>query len=233
MNLSKHLIEASSHLTELVRKKYKSLAFVAWLRVAVDESPKLVFGFESKEQHSLRSWYEAILRCHQEIDQSHQKALSMLQITVVTTLDRQFRTLLTKIEMPRNVYAKTTADVSNENLNLPETTELLVLYKKRTGREGHPASDSKLKIQLMRTTSGSYYFSIVAPNGQIVLLSGTYASKSGALNAIASFNKNAKNENSYEILMTASGEPYFILKARNGAVLAQSGIYPNELTTTK
>lgn len=72
---------------------------------------------------------------------------------------------------------------------------------------------------------GKFYFNLTAKNGQVVLSSEGYASKSGAENGMQSVKTNSVNRGNYEVLTGGNGAPYFVLKAGNGEVIGRSEMY--------
>ena len=81
------------------------------------------------------------------------------------------------------------------------------------------------KFELKVAKNGKYHFNLKASNGQIILSSEMYESKSAAENGIASVQKNAGDDSRYDRLSSKKGEPYFTLKAGNGQVIGKSEMY--------
>lgn len=81
------------------------------------------------------------------------------------------------------------------------------------------------KFELKTSTNGKYYFNLKAGNGQVILSSEMYESKSAAENGIASIQKNAADDGRYERKESSNGKPYFNLKAGNGQVIGKSEMY--------
>jgi uncharacterized protein YegP (UPF0339 family) len=81
------------------------------------------------------------------------------------------------------------------------------------------------KFELKTSTNGKFYFNLKAGNGQIILSSEMYESKSAAENGIASVQKNAPDDGRYDRKESSSGKPYFTLKAGNGQVIGKSEMY--------
>ena len=84
------------------------------------------------------------------------------------------------------------------------------------------------KFEVKTAKSGQTHFNLLAGNGQIILQSEMYESKSSALNGIASIQKNASIEERFERLVAKSGKPYFVIKAGNHQVIGQSQQYESE-----
>lgn len=81
---------------------------------------------------------------------------------------------------------------------------------------------------LMQSGSGQYYFTLQADNNEVVLTSEQYTEKESALNGIESVRGNSANEEMYEVRESASGQPYFVLKAENHQVIGTSEMYSSQ-----
>ena len=81
------------------------------------------------------------------------------------------------------------------------------------------------KFELKIAKNGKFHFNLLAGNGQIILSSEMYESKSAAENGIASVQKNAADDARYDRLTSKAGDPYFTLKAGNHQVIGQSEMY--------
>ena len=81
------------------------------------------------------------------------------------------------------------------------------------------------KFVLKTAKDGSTYFRLVASNGETILSSEMYKSKSSALNGIESVRKNAPDDARYERKTTTKGQPMFNLKAANHQVIGTSESY--------
>ncbi|MFO0675678.1 MAG: YegP family protein [Polyangiaceae bacterium] len=75
---------------------------------------------------------------------------------------------------------------------------------------------------------GRHYWSLVAGNGENVLRSEGYASKSSANAGIASLVANGVDAESYETKLAKNGEHYFVVKADNGETVAVSETYSTQ-----
>ena len=84
------------------------------------------------------------------------------------------------------------------------------------------------KFEIYIDKAGESRFRLKAGNGEIILASEWYSSKSGCNNGIASVKKNANNENRFEKTVTASGKFRFNMKAGNGQVIGVSQSYSSE-----
>jgi hypothetical protein len=81
------------------------------------------------------------------------------------------------------------------------------------------------KFELNTSSNGKFFFNLKASNGQIILSSEMYQSKSAAENGIESVKKNAVIADHFETKTAANGEPFFVLKAGNGEVVGRSETY--------
>ena len=84
------------------------------------------------------------------------------------------------------------------------------------------------KFEVKTAKSGQTHFNLLAGNGQIILQSEMYESKSSAISGIESIKKNAANADRFERLVSKSGKPYFVIKAGNHQVIGQSQQYESE-----
>ncbi len=84
------------------------------------------------------------------------------------------------------------------------------------------------KFELKVSSNGKYHFNLKAGNGQIILSSEMYESRSAAENGIASLSKNAADDARFERKVSSNGKPYFNLKASNGQVIGKSEMYESE-----
>jgi len=85
------------------------------------------------------------------------------------------------------------------------------------------------KFELYEDKAGECRFRLKTPNGQNILSSEGYSSKSAAMNGIESVQKNASDRPRFEIKESKSGKPYFVLKAANHQVIGQSEMYESKV----
>ena len=81
------------------------------------------------------------------------------------------------------------------------------------------------KFECYKDKAGEYRFRLKAGNGEIILSSEGYSSKSSCTNGIESVRKNAVIPERFETKETESGKHRFNLKASNGQVIATSQNY--------
>lgn len=89
------------------------------------------------------------------------------------------------------------------------------------------------KFELRKSSNGQYYFNLKAANGEPLLSSEMYISKSGAENGIRSVRENAPFDPRYERRTSTSNQPYFVLKAGNGEVIGTSEMYSSTAAREK
>ncbi|MNL28040.1 hypothetical protein D3C87_1496690 [compost metagenome] len=84
------------------------------------------------------------------------------------------------------------------------------------------------KFEITTRKNGEYQFNLKAGNGQVILASEGYSSKSACQNGIESVRKNAQDDSKFERKTSSNGKPYFNLKASNGQVIGNSEMYESE-----
>lgn len=81
------------------------------------------------------------------------------------------------------------------------------------------------KYELKKTSNGEYLFNLKAGNGEIVLTSERYVSKSGAQGGIEAVRVNSPIDSRYDRRTSSAEQPYFVLKAGNGEIIGRSEMY--------
>jgi uncharacterized protein YegP (UPF0339 family) len=81
------------------------------------------------------------------------------------------------------------------------------------------------KFVIKRRTNGDYQFNLKADNGQIILSSQGYATRSSCENGIVSVKRHAQADSNFERKKSANGKHYFNLKAGNGEIIGTSEMY--------
>lgn len=81
------------------------------------------------------------------------------------------------------------------------------------------------KFEINKDKAGKHRFNLKASNGQIILISESYETKSSCNNGIESVRKNSQDDARYERKTAKNGSPYFNLKSTNGQVIANSEMY--------
>ena len=91
-------------------------------------------------------------------------------------------------------------------------------------REGKMAG----KFEIYKDKKGEFRFRLKASNGENILASEGYKSKSSCKNGIDCVKKNAKVNKLFERKTTKNGKTYFVLKARNHQIVGVSERYNTE-----
>jgi uncharacterized protein len=81
------------------------------------------------------------------------------------------------------------------------------------------------KFEIKKTATGKFHFNLKAGNGEVILSSEVYESKSTAEKGIASVKTNAALDAQYERKTSVKKEPYFLLKAGNNEIIGKSEMY--------
>lgn len=81
------------------------------------------------------------------------------------------------------------------------------------------------KFEIYQDKAGEHRFRLKAGNGEIILSSEGYSSRSACDNGIASVKKNAPDDDRYEKKESAGGKFSFSLKAANHQVIGTSQSY--------
>ena len=80
----------------------------------------------------------------------------------------------------------------------------------------------------LKQSGDKYHFVLKAGNGQVILSSQMYASKSGAMNGIESVKKNCGDDNCFETKTAKNGKLHFNIKSTNGQIIGSSQMYAGE-----
>ncbi len=81
------------------------------------------------------------------------------------------------------------------------------------------------KFEIKKDKAGKFRFNLKSSNGQVILSSEGYNSKSACENGIASVQKNCSNDNCFDRTKASNGKPRFNLKSTNGQVIGTSQMY--------
>lgn len=84
------------------------------------------------------------------------------------------------------------------------------------------------KFEIKKSTNGKFHFNLKAGNGQIILSSELYETKTACENGIASVKKNATDDGRFEKRTSTKGDPFFVLKAGNGQEIGRSEMYSSD-----
>jgi len=80
----------------------------------------------------------------------------------------------------------------------------------------------------LKKSGDKYHFVLKAANGQVILSSQMYATKSGAKNGIKSVMKNCGNDTCFERKTAKNGKFHFNIKSTNGQIVGSSQMYSGE-----
>jgi len=89
------------------------------------------------------------------------------------------------------------------------------------------------KFIISKRTDGDYQFNLKAGNGEIILTSQGYSSKSGCENGIDSVKTNSQDDSKFERKISANDKSYFNLKAANGQFIGSSQMYSSKSSMEK
>ncbi|SHJ96211.1 YegP family protein [Epilithonimonas mollis] len=81
------------------------------------------------------------------------------------------------------------------------------------------------KFIITKRKDGEYQFNLKTGNGEIILTSEGYVSKSGCTNGIESVKTNSQIDSRFERRMAVNNKDYFVLKAGNGEIIGKSQLY--------
>ena len=85
------------------------------------------------------------------------------------------------------------------------------------------------KFVILKRSNGQYQFRLIAVNGDIILISKDYATKSACENGIHSAKRNSQNDANFIRKTSADGYYYsFALKSENGQIIGRSERYATE-----
>lgn len=84
------------------------------------------------------------------------------------------------------------------------------------------------KFVISKRKNGEVQFNLKASNGQTILTSEGYTSRSSCDNGIESVKKNAMDDNRFERKTSSNGMFFFNLKAANGQIIGSSEMYAQE-----
>lgn len=84
------------------------------------------------------------------------------------------------------------------------------------------------KFILKGASGGKFMFNLEAGNGETILTSQRYTSKSAAKDGIEAVRKNAGLEERYDRRESKAGQPYFVLLAANREPIGTSQMYSSK-----
>jgi hypothetical protein len=89
------------------------------------------------------------------------------------------------------------------------------------------------KFVVTTRKNGEFQFNLKANNGQVILTSEGYSSKTNCLNGIESVKKNSTDDSKFEMKTSSNKKFFFNLKASNGQVIGSSEMYESEASRSK
>jgi uncharacterized protein len=81
------------------------------------------------------------------------------------------------------------------------------------------------KFEIKSGRTGKFRFNLKASNGQVILSSQAYDSRSAAVKGVTSVKKNSQSDKRFERKTAKDGSPYFVLNAANGEPIGKSEMY--------
>jgi len=84
------------------------------------------------------------------------------------------------------------------------------------------------KFEITKRKNGEFQFNLKAGNGQIILTSEGYTTKTNCQNGIESVKKNSKEDSRFDKKESKNNKYYFNLKATNGQIIGTSEMYESE-----
>jgi len=80
----------------------------------------------------------------------------------------------------------------------------------------------------LKKSGDQYHFVLKSGNGQVILSSQMYASKSGAMNGIEAVQNNCSDDNNFDRKTAKNGKFHFNIKSTNGQIIGSSQMYAAE-----
>ena len=84
------------------------------------------------------------------------------------------------------------------------------------------------KFVVFKGKDGQDYFKLKAGNGEVILSSEGYKSRSSCANGVESVRKNSQDENRFDFRVDKDGRSYFVLKAGNCQEIGRSQMYKSD-----
>ena len=81
------------------------------------------------------------------------------------------------------------------------------------------------KFVITKRANGDFQFNLKAGNGQTILSSEGYSTKSACTGGIVSVKTHSQDESKFDKKESSNGKPYFNLKASNGQIIGASEMY--------
>jgi hypothetical protein len=84
------------------------------------------------------------------------------------------------------------------------------------------------KFVITKRKNGEFQFNLKAGNGQVILSSEGYTTKTNCEKGIESVKRNAQDASKFDRKESSNGKFYFNLKATNGQIIGSSQMYESE-----
>lgn len=81
------------------------------------------------------------------------------------------------------------------------------------------------KFIIKKRSNGEFQFNLKAGNGEVILTSEGYSTKSSCENGIDSVKTNSQDYSKYDKKVSSNNKYYFNLKASNGQIIGTSEMY--------
>jgi uncharacterized protein YegP (UPF0339 family) len=94
-------------------------------------------------------------------------------------------------------------------------------------------SSSSARFETFKGVDGQHYFDLIAGNGENVLRSEGYTSKSAAEKGVQAVVNAGVSSKNFVVLAAKNGEYYFNLKAANGEIVGTSELYSTKSNATR
>lgn len=85
------------------------------------------------------------------------------------------------------------------------------------------------KFVITKRSNGEFQFNLKANNGEVILTSEGYVSKTGCEKGVESVIKNAPHDERYAKGISVNNKHYFNLKGSNGQIIGTSEMYESAL----
>lgn len=89
------------------------------------------------------------------------------------------------------------------------------------------------KFELKKAKNGQFHFNLLATNGEIILSSEIYTTKTSAKKGIASVQTNSGDESRYVRKQDRRKQHYFLLRSGNNRVIGRSESYSRPVAMEK
>lgn len=84
------------------------------------------------------------------------------------------------------------------------------------------------RFDILRKKSGKFTFRLMGANGQLLLSSESFGTRSAAQSAVKDVVESADTESNFERRENSQGDYYFVLKSPSGRILAKSDVFASE-----